>query len=147
MKQIITKALAAIMGVAGLAITASAQEDHEHVERQRESAYERRGPRFEDRRVFEHEDRGSRLDREVRHLNRMLAHVRAEMRASGANRRLWYQYQHIQNEAYRLNRMFRRGVQYYDRRRVRAQIEHMHDELHQIELQLRLRANRYYQWR
>lgn len=145
MKKIITITAASVIAIAGLALTASAHEDDEtRVEQQRnqEPIYER-GPRYDDRR----EDRGGRLEREVDHLNRMVDHVRAEMRAYRADRRIRYQYEHIRAEAYRLNSMFRRGAQYYDRRRVRAQIEHMHDELHQIELQLRVRAEGYYQWR
>ena len=148
MKKILTITAAAVLGAAGIAFTASAHENEENVDQQRtqETVYER-GPRFDDRRDFDREDRGGRLEREVNHLNRMIDHVRAEMRTYRADRRTRYQYEHIRDEAYRLNSMLRRGAQYYDRRRVRAQIEHMHNELHQIEEQLHVRRNGYYQWR
>ena len=116
-----------------------------------ETIYDPRGDdrRNYDRRNYDRQkdwDAIPRLRRQVDHLNRMLDHVRAEMRAYGANRRIWSQYEHIRAEAWQLNNDFRRGVQFYDRRRLRAQIEHMHAELHGIEEQLHVRADRYYQW-
>src|SRR5256886_8745064 len=150
MKKIIAITAAAIMGAAGLAFTASAHDpeetDQARVDPRRtdETIYER-GPLYDDRR--KDWDAIPRLGRQVDHLNRMLDHVRAEMRAYGANRRIWSQYEHIRAEAWQLSNDFRRGVQFYDRRRLRAQIEHMHAELHSIEQQLHVRADRYYQWR
>lgn len=151
MKKIITLTAATVLGVAGLALKATAHEPEERVETQRdqEIVYEDRDPRFDDRRIFERRkdpDPIGRINREVQHLNRMIEHVRGEMRSYGANRRIWYRYEHIRDEAYRLNSMFRRGVQYYDRSRIRAQIAHMHAELHQIELDLHVRAEGYYRW-
>lgn len=152
MKKIITITAAAIMGVAGLAFTASAHEPEETDEprvdprRSDEPVYETR----DDRRVYDRRkdwDAIPRLQRQVDHLNRMLDHVRAEMREYRASRRIWAHYEHVRSEASQLNADFRRGVQYYDRRRLRAQIEHMHDELHSIEQQLHVRADQYYQWR
>ena len=151
MKKIITITAAAIMGVAGLAFTASAHEpeesDQPRVDPRRtdETVYD---PRSDDRRVYERKDWDAipRLRRQVDHLNRMLDHVRAEMRSYGANGRIMAHYEHIRAEAWQLNSDFRRGVQYYDRRRLRAQIEHMHAELHDIEQQLHVRADRYYRW-
>src|SRR5207302_4655360 len=121
MKKIIAITAAAIMGVAGLALTASAHEPEENDQvrvdprRTDETIYDTRG---DDRRVFERQkdwDAVPRLRRQVDHLNRMLDHVRAEMRAYGANRRIWSQYEHIRAEAWQLNNDFRRGVQFYDR--------------------------------
>ena len=112
--------------------------------------YERRGLRrgADDHQGFERRGDGlGQLRREVNHLNRMIDHVRGEMRAYGAGRRIRAQYEHIRAEGYRLNNQFRRGEQYYDRRRVRAQIEHMRAELRQIERNLHVRANNLYQWR
>jgi len=151
MKKIISITASAILGLAGFAFTASAHEDDERVEQQpnQDPTYER-GPRYDDRRVFDPRkdpDPIGRLNRQVEHLNRMVDHVRDEMRAYGANRRIRSQYEHIRAEAYELDRQFRRGVQYYNRSRLRAQIEHMHAELHQIEQQLHVRADGYYQWR
>ena len=111
--------------------------------------YEGRGVRADDgRRVFESRQDGlGRLQREINHLNRMMDHVRGEIRAYGGGRRIRAQYEHLRAEAYQLNNSFRRGEQYYDRRRLRAQIEHMHEELHQNEQNLHVRANDFYQWR
>ena len=92
-------------------------------------------------------ERGGRLQYEVDHLNRMLAHVDRELRTYRADRRIWSEYRHIRAEARDLNARFRRGEQYYDRWRVRSQIHHMHDELHQIEERLQARATDWYQWR
>jgi hypothetical protein len=151
MKKIITIAAATIMGIAGLAFTASAHDPEENdetrVDRRRtdETIYETR----DDRRVYDRQkdwDAIPRLRRQVDHLNRMLDHVRAEMRTYGANGRIMAHYEHIRAEAWQLRSDFRRGVQYYDRRRLRAQIEHMHAELHDIEQQLHVRADRYYRW-
>src|SRR2546423_14863044 len=96
MKKIITITAAAIMGMAGLAFTASAHDPEENDEtridqrRTDETIYETR----DDRRVYDRQkdwDAIPRLRRQVDHLNRMLDHVRAEMRGSGANRRIWAQ--------------------------------------------------------
>ncbi len=76
----------------------------------------------------------------------MLQHVEREMRRYRPDRHIRRQYQHIRAEAYELNNQFRRGAQYYDRRRLRAQIAHMHSELHHIEEELHVPANEYYQW-
>ena len=151
MKKIITITAAAVLGLTGLGLKASAHEPEERVEtpRDQETVYDERDPRFDNRRLFERRkdpDALGRLNREVEHLTRMVEHVRAEMRTYGANRRIWFRYQHTREEAYRLNNMFRRGVQYYDRRRIREQIAHMHAELHQIELDLHARAEGYYRW-
>src|SRR3981189_2774875 len=125
MKKLITIAAAAIMSMGALAFTASAHEPEESAEprvdprRTDETIYD---PRGDDRRNYDRQkdwDAVPRLRRQVDHLNRMLDHVRAEMRAYGANRRIWGHYEHIRGEAWQLNNDFRRGVQYYDRRRLR----------------------------
>lgn len=152
MKKLIILTAVAVLGLTGFALKAAAHDDDERIEQPRpqEPIYEDRGPRFDDRRRSDRRkdpDPIGRLNREVEHLNRMVEHVGGEMRAYGADRRIYYRYQHIRDEASRLNSMFQRGVQYYDRRRIREQIEHMHAELHQIEQDLHVRADGYYQWR
>ncbi|MBA2623412.1 MAG: hypothetical protein H0U88_07315 [Chthoniobacterales bacterium] len=176
MKKIITFTAAAIFSVAGFAPTLSAHEDDDEnvydrveqqpIEQQRieRAVYEQRVAQpSADRQVYEErqfrrggndrplfqrsQDGLGRLQREVDHLNRMMDHVRGKMRAYGAGPRIRRQYDHLRDEAYRLNNQFRRGEQYYDRRRVRAQIEHMHEELHEIEQNLHFRAQDMYRWR
>ena len=77
----------------------------------------------------------------------MLQHVEREMRRYRPDRHIRRQYQHIRAEAYELNILFRRGAQYYDRRRLRAQIAHMHSELHHIEEELHVPAHARYELR
>src|SRR2546430_11954296 len=90
MKKILTITAAAIMGVAGLAVTASAHDpeenDQQRVDPRRtdETIYD---PRGDDRRNYDrHKDWDAipRLRRQVDHLNQMLDHVRSEMRDYGA---------------------------------------------------------------
>ncbi len=119
---------------------------HEDDEQDVQPVYQEYGQRS-GHREFGRQPRGSRLDSEVHHLNRMLQHVEREMRRYRPDRHIRRQYQHIRAEAYELNHQFRRGAQYYDRRRLRAQIAHMHSELHHIEEDLHVPANEYYQWR
>lgn len=107
-------------------------------------------PRYNDPRAdYRSYDRGGggRLSYEVDHLNRMLTHVDRSMRRYGATRQMWREYAHLRAEADQLNRQFRRGEQYYNRRRLRAEIEHMHSELHQLEEQLRVPSSGWYRWR
>lgn len=99
----------------------------------------------EGRRYRRHDGLGQ-LQREVEHLNGMVAHVRNSMRRYRADRHVWQEYAHLQAEVRQINQQFRRGDQYYDRRRLRAQIAHMHAELHHIEQELRVPARAYYQW-
>lgn len=84
---------------------------------------------------------------ELQHLNGMLQHVERELRTYRADRHARSEFQHIRAEAYDLNNRFRRGEQYYDRRRVLGQIEHMHDELHHLEEEMRVPANLIFRWR
>jgi hypothetical protein len=84
---------------------------------------------------------------EIDHLNRMLVHVQGELRRYGADRHIWSEYQHVRAEVWQLNNQFRRGEQFHNRRRLRAEIEPLHGELHHIEQELHVRANEWYQWR
>ena len=169
MEKFITLIAVTVLSLSGFAPTAFAHEEDEEVqartEQQRiqEQVYEQRGVQpgddrqvyeqrgirpGDDHRVFEHrQDGGGQLQRQIDHLNRMVDHVRGEMRAYGAGRHIRSEYEHLRAETYQLNSQFRRGDQYYDRRRVRAEIEHMHGELHHIEEELHVPTQRYYQWR
>ena len=150
-KSILTVALACL-ALTGFAAAASG---HEEDEQPREPVYGPRGQQVESRQDVRYDGReqyrqaqgGSGLGREVDHLNRMLQHVEREMRRYPATRSVRRQFQHLRAEAYELNNQFRRGEQYYNRRRVRAQIAHMHDELHDVEEDLHVPAAEFYQWR
>lgn len=148
------KYLLAIFITGSVAVSLSLASAHEPdeanpngFERSPDSRYN--DPRYEDARYDRQDrfERGGRLQYEVDHLNGMLEHVQRELRRYGADRHIWAEYQHIRTEAWRLNNQLRRGEQYYNRWRVRAQVQHMHDELHHIEEELHVRANEWYRWR
>lgn len=106
-----------------------------------------------DHQVFDRRQDGRRRDglgqlqRDVDHLNQMMDSVRGKMSAYGANRRVRFQFEHLRAEARQLNNQFRRGDQYYNRSRLRAEIGHMHEELHQIEQNLHFRPEDIFRWR
>ncbi len=162
MKTLFKYSAVVFLGLGCAILPVAADDDEEQDEQEQEAVYEpgATSRRFdenhsndrtreyrEERRGYRERDGLGRLQREVDHLNGMLAHVRNSMRRYGANRQLWREYGHLQDEVRILNRQFQRGEQYYNRRRLRAQIEHMHDELHDIEQQLRMPSSNYYRWR
>ena len=82
---------------------------------------------------------------EISHVNRMYAHVRSELRSYNAGRHIWREYEHLSREIRHVNYVFNRG--YADRYQLQGEIEHIHGELHHIELDLRVRESDYYRWR
>ena len=89
--------------------------------------------------------RWDRLGSEINHLNRMLGHVRWELGRYGANRQIRYEYFRIKREADQVNWRFQHGG--YDRRQLRREVARLHNDLHSLELQLRVRTWDYYRWR
>jgi hypothetical protein len=89
--------------------------------------------------------RWDRLGSEINHLNRMLGHVRWELGRYGANRQIRYEYFRIKREAEQVNWRFQHGG--YDRRQLRREVARLHNDLHSLELQLRVRTWDYYRWR
>lgn len=85
------------------------------------------------------------LDREVNHLNRMLARVRWQLGTYRADRHVRREFWHISREVDDLNRKF--AQRFYDRRHLRGEVEHIHGELHHIEDELHVRRNDIYEWR
>ena len=102
--------------------------------------------RYDRRDVYDRGSGGRRLDYEVDHLNQMVAHVGREMRSYRADRHTWREYQHLRSEADQVNYQFRRGEQFYNPRKLRAEIAHMHTELHHIEEELHVPADGYFRW-
>ncbi len=148
MKKIASYTLSAVLSLTGWAMNAAAHEDDEGND---EPVYETRDNRVnaDDHQVFDHRRRGDGLgdlQRQVYHLNQMFDHVDNLLRRSRADQHTWQEYRHLRAESNALNAQFRRGEQYYNRSRLRAQIAHMHDELHQIEQGLRVPASQYYRW-
>lgn len=155
-KSIITLAVAclAFTGLRGVALAHDDDDD----EQQPEPVYQQNGqygqrlaypdpnrdPRYDQ---YSRQRGGDRVRDELNQLNGMLQHVEREMRTYRADRHMRGEFQHIRAEAYDLNNRFRRGEQYYDRRRVLGQIEHMHDELHHLEEEMHVPANLTFRWR
>jgi hypothetical protein len=87
----------------------------------------------------------SRLDSEINHLNRMLGHVRWEIRRYHANWQIRQEYARIRGEAERVNSRFQQRD--YDRRQLRREIARLHSDLHNLEIELHARTWDYYSWR
>lgn len=152
MKRALACTILSLLSLTGLGVTALAHEEDEDrpIDPQRRQADyqdDREQSRYDGDRHSDREDRGNRLNYEVDHLNRMSAHVNRELRNYGAGRGLLRKYQHVQEEVSQLNNQFRRGEQFYNRRQLHAEVEHIHGELHGIEQALHVRANDLYQWR
>jgi hypothetical protein len=88
--------------------------------------------------------RWDRLDSEINHLNRMLGHVRWEIGRYNAGRQIRYEYARIRREAAQVNWKFQHGG---DRRQLRREVARLHNDLHSLETQLRVRTWDYYRWR
>ena len=122
---------------------------HEEDEENPSRVYENRDSRYNDPRDNrrDRDERDTQLQFELDHLKRMLIHVDRELRTYAADRYTWREYRHMRAEAEQLKNQLRRGEQYYNRGRILAQIQHIHDELHQIEQQLHVPANAWFQCR
>jgi hypothetical protein len=81
---------------------------------------------------------------EINHINRMLAQVQGQMARYGANWRIRREVAHISGEVNRVNWEYQTGR--FNWYHLRGQIEHIHNELHNVELRLRFRPNDYYRW-
>src|ERR1700694_4387509 len=80
-------------------------------------------------------DSHGNLRYEINHVNRMQMHVRWELQRYSAPWHIWREYRTVSRVIDRLNYEFNRGS--FDRYRLRRQVEHIHAELHRIELGLR----------
>lgn len=134
-----------IIALTGLAIVSASQMTSAR-DQDDESSRGYQQNRGDDNRDSDH-DRGYRIDREINHLNRMLSYVELKMRRYGANRHIWGEFQDVRTDVRRLNNQYHNSDQYQDRRRLRAQIEHIRNDLHHIERELHIRASEWYQWR
>jgi chromosome segregation ATPase len=91
-----------------------------------------------------HQRDHSDLRSEIDHLNRMITHVRRELRKYGANRHIRREFSRIVGQANHLNDELRGG--YARRRHIHAEVERLHAELHHIEEELHVRTEEYYRW-
>jgi outer membrane biogenesis lipoprotein LolB len=88
---------------------------------------------------------GSGLESEINHLNRMLGHVRWELARYRANWQVRRDFESIRHQVDRVNWKYRHGD--YNRRELRREVERLHADLHNLEVQLRARNWDYYRWR
>jgi len=105
-------------------------------------AYETRHD--EHRAAYSTDHRDGRIDRHVHHLNRMLQHVRWQVRQYHADWRVRRDVDQISRETDRINRRFRSGD--YNHGRLRAEVDRLHDRLHAIEQRLHVRTRDIYRW-
>ena len=89
-------------------------------------------------------DPRSSLDRHINHLNRMVEHVRWEVRHYRADWRIRRDVNVISNEVDRVNYRYRHGS--YNGWRLRRDVDRLHDQLHAIEQRLHVRSRDYYRW-
>jgi len=85
------------------------------------------------------------LESEINHLNRMLGHVRWELARYRANWQIRRDFEHIRREVDRVNWKSRHGA--YNRHELRREVERLHADLHNLEVQLRVHNWDYYRWR
>jgi hypothetical protein len=100
--------------------------------------------RSDDRHIAYVADRGGSLDRHINHLNRMVDHVRWELRRYHAGRETRREFEAITREVNRVNYRYRRSA--FSRFGLRHEVERLHDRLHAIEERLRVRSRDYYRW-
>src|SRR5205085_9870332 len=86
----------------------------------------------DDRASYSHDRRDS-LERPINHLNRMLEHVRWQVRHDRADWRIRREIQNISREADRVNYRYRHGQ--YNGWRLRRDVDQLHDRLHAVEQQ------------
>ena len=84
------------------------------------------------------------LEREVNHLNGMLSRVQWQLRRYHADWRMRRDVQNISREVSRLNYRYRHGE--YNHARLGREVDRLHDRLHAIEQQLRVRPGDRYRW-
>jgi hypothetical protein len=135
---ILSMALAtALTGVTALA------EDYRHDDR-RGDDWRNDDRRGDDRRSEYSHDRRDGLEPYVRHLNRMLEHVRWEVRRYHSDWRIRREVEQISSETDRINRRFRSGD--YNGWRLRREVERLHERLHAIEQRLQVSSRDFYRW-
>lgn len=101
--------------------------------------------RYDDnRRVAYIGQRRDSLDRHFNHLNRMLEHVRWQVRHYRADWRIRREIQDISRDVDRVNYRYRHGQ--YNGWRLRSEVDRLHDRLHAVEQQLHVRSRDYYRW-
>jgi len=89
-------------------------------------------------------DRHDGLERQVNHLDRMLDHVRSQLRRYHGDWRVRRDVQQISREVDRVTHRYRSGD--YNSWRLRQEVDRLHARLHAIEQRLQVRSRDYYRW-
>lgn len=96
-----------------------------------------------DRRDYRRSSDYRQLRAEIDQLNRMFAHVSANMHTYRAGRQIWRDYSRLLRDRDRLN--YELQSSHYNLPRIHAQIDRIRDQLREIEVRLRVR--RHFYWR
>jgi hypothetical protein len=94
--------------------------------------------------AYSHERHDGGLEYQINKMNRMLNHVRWELRRYGAGWRLRREVSGISREVDRINWRYRRNE--FDRSRLRSEVESVRGRLHGIEVRLRVREGEFFRW-
>ena len=132
MKRSILITALALVGLAGLSLSAHADDRRD-----------RRNDRRDDRR--EYDDRYSdyrQLRAELIQLNVMFARVESNFRLSGIGRQARWEYSRLIRERDRLDSALQRRP--LNRNYIHSQIDRIRDELRELEVRMRVRPHRYY---
>ena len=88
---------------------------------------------------------GGGIEPHINHLNRMVGQVRWQLTRYHADASVRRTFAEIRQGVDHVNAVYKAGN--YDRRQLRREIDGLHERLHQLEIQMKVRANDYYNWR
>jgi hypothetical protein len=100
--------------------------------------------RDDNRMAYSSDRRGGPLDYQINRMNRMLNHVRGEVRRYRGDWRLRRQVDVISREVDRINWRYRHNQ--FDRYRLRREVESVRQRLRSIEVQLHVRSGDFFRW-
>ena len=89
-------------------------------------------------------ERGYSLERHINHLNRMVSHVRWQLRRYHAGWQTRREFEAISREVDRVNWRYRHSSAH--RWGLRRDVDRLHDRLHAIEQRLHVRSHDFYRW-
>ena len=100
--------------------------------------------RDDNRMAYSSDRRGGPLEYQINRMNRMLNHVRGEVRRYRGDWRLRRQVDVISREVDRINWRYRHNQ--FDRYRLRREVESVRQRLRSIEVQLHVRSGDFFRW-
>jgi hypothetical protein len=100
--------------------------------------------RDDNRMAYSSDRRGGPLEYQINRMNRMLNHVRGEVRRYRGDWRLHRQVDVISREVDRINWRYRHNQ--FDRYRLRREVESVRQRLRNIEVRLHVRSGDFFRW-